>query len=271
MKLMLLTSDSSTIKKAEECGVDRIFYDLEILNKNERQKGRDTLISNNDINKVKDIKSQLNKCELLVRVNPLYEGSKEEIDAVIEQGADIVMMPMITDEYQIERFVKLVDGRSQVCPLLETAQTVARIDNILDVSGVDELYIGLNDMHISFGLKFMFELLSGGIIEYMSNKISAKSIPFGFGGLAKIGEGILPAEFILGEHTRLGSSSVILSRTFRNEVGQAKDFNFADEIEKIRTQETAIRSWREDDYIQNTMQIKHIVNNFCRNKLELLT
>lgn len=263
---MLLTSDSNTIKKAEECGVDRIFYDLEILNKNERQKGRDTLISNNDINKVSEVKSQLNKCELLVRVNPFYEGSKEEIDAVVEQGADIVMMPMVTDEYQIERFVELVDGRSKVCPLLETAQTVARIDNILAVSGIDELYVGLNDMHISFGLKFMFELLSGGIIEYMSDKISARSIPFGFGGLAKIGEGILPAEYILGEHARLGSSSVILSRTFRNEVGEVMDFDFKEEVEKIRAEEAQINLWGADEYIKNKQQIKRIVDNYCRNK-----
>lgn len=39
----------------------------------------------------------------------------------------------------------------------------------------------------------MFELLSCGIVEYMTDKIKAKNIPFGFGGMAKIG-GDLPAE-----------------------------------------------------------------------------
>ena len=50
----------------------------------------------------------------------------------------------------------------------------------------------------------------------MANKIKAKNIPFGFGGMAKIG-GDLPAECILAEYYRLRSSSVILSRVFRSE------------------------------------------------------
>jgi len=33
----------------------------------------------------------LKKSKLLVRVNPIFEGSKDEIDSVIEYGADIVM------------------------------------------------------------------------------------------------------------------------------------------------------------------------------------
>lgn len=44
------------------------------------------------------------------------------------------------------------------------------------------------------------------------------SIPFGFGGIARIGEGDLPSDYILGEHVRLGSTSVILSRTFKGMV-----------------------------------------------------
>ena len=39
MKLMLLTGDPIFAKKAEHCGVDRIFLDLEYINKADRQKG----------------------------------------------------------------------------------------------------------------------------------------------------------------------------------------------------------------------------------------
>ena len=48
---------------------------------------------------------------------------------------------------------------------------------------------------------------------------------FGFGGIARIGEGDLPSDNILGEHVRLGSQSVILSRTFKGVVGVDKNGN----------------------------------------------
>jgi len=48
-----------------------------------------------EISDVKKIKSVLKKSKLLVRVNPIFEGSKDEIDSVIEYGADIVMLPFL--------------------------------------------------------------------------------------------------------------------------------------------------------------------------------
>lgn len=268
MKLMLLTADITAAALADSTGVDRIFYDLETMHKEERQKGRNTLISANKIENIHKIKSCLKQAELLVRINPHHPDSCTEIDTAIAQGADIIMMPMITSAYQVEELVQMVDGRAKVCPLLETAQTVARIDSILDVEGVDEFYLGLNDMHISFGLDFMFELLSGGIVEYMAGKMRTKKIPFGFGGLARIGEGLLPAEYILGEHFRLGSTSVILSRTFRNEVGEKREFDFVAEIQKIRDHEAMTNKWTVAQFEENSLRTKQIVNTICSKMYE---
>ena len=44
---MLLTGDPKFAKKAQDCGVDRIFLDLEYINKADRQKGRNTFITQN--------------------------------------------------------------------------------------------------------------------------------------------------------------------------------------------------------------------------------
>ena len=41
-----------------------------------------------------------------------------------------------------------------------------------------------------------------------------RGIPYGFGGIAKLDEGMLPARHIIAEHYRLGSSMAILSRSF---------------------------------------------------------
>ena len=46
----------------------------------------------------------------------------------------------------------------------------------------------------------MFELLTDGTIEHLCMKFKYAGIPYGFGGMASIGAGKLPAEFILKEH-----------------------------------------------------------------------
>lgn len=260
MKLMLVTSDYNNILEAQEAGVDRIFFDLEYINKAERQRGRNTLILHNNIEEIPGLRRIITKSELLVRVNALYPGSKEEIDKAIDYGADIIMLPMVIDAEDVRQLVGYVGGRAKVMPMIETAQALARIDDILSVDGIDEIYIGLNDLHISMGLTFMFELLSGGLVEYAAKKINSAGIKFGFGGMAKIGEGILPAEAILAEHYRLGSNSVILSRTFRNEVGDNKNkVDLVEEVKKIRDQELVFSDWTDNDFEVNRLFVKEKV------------
>ena len=92
MKLMLLTGNPEFAKKAENCGVDRIFIDLEYINKADRQKGRNTFITQNTVADVLPMRKALTKSQLLVRVNPINPLSKSEIDAVCEAGADICLL-----------------------------------------------------------------------------------------------------------------------------------------------------------------------------------
>ena len=263
MELMLLTGDPVFAKKAEECGVDRIFLDLEYINKADRQKGRNTFITKNTVEDVKILRQAITKSKLLVRVNPINPLSQSEIDAVCDAGADLVMLPMVYDAEDVKTFVKLVNGRVKTVPMIETTQAMSRIDDILAVNGVDEIYIGLNDLHIGLGLSFMFEVLSGGLVDYMANKIKAKGIPFGFGGMGKIGEGVLPADSILAEHYRLGSSSVILSRTFRNEVDAdgKPQLDLAKEIAKIREKEKEYLSWSVEQFDANKQSVVKTVQN----------
>jgi hypothetical protein len=77
-------------------------------------------------------------------------------------------------------------------------------------------------VHLAYKMHFMFELLADGAVEKLCNKIAEKGIPYGFGGIARVGELIPPAESIIAEHYRLGSTMVILSRSFCN-TGLIKD------------------------------------------------
>mgnify|MGYP000865094187 CR=1 FL=1 len=216
LKLMYITNQEKIAKIAEGSGVDWIFIDLEINGKGERQGHLDTVISRHNIDDVKKIKNVLNKSELLVRVNPIYEDSKSEIDKVIKDGADIVMLPFFKTKSEVELFVKYVDGRAKVCLLCETSEAVENIDAILTVPGIDYIHIGLNDLHLSYYMKFMFEPLTNGTVEMLCNKFNEQGIAYGFGGIARLGQGTLQAENIIAEHYRLGSSMAILSRSFCN-------------------------------------------------------
>ena len=219
---MYITNKPAVAQIAEQAGVDWIFLDMEFIGKDARQGGLDTVQNHHTVNDVKNIKASVNKAKVLVRVNPIHEAlpnypsSKDEIDDVIAAGADIVMLPFFKTVAEVESFISFVDSRAKTCLLLETAEAATLIDEILKVPGIDMIHIGLNDLHLSLGMKFMFQLLTDGIVESLANKIKAKGIPFGFGGLARLDAGAVPGKYVLKEHYRLGSSMVIISRSFCN-------------------------------------------------------
>lgn len=222
LNLMYITNKPAVAKIAEDVGVDRIFIDMEFIGKNSRQGGLDTVQNHHTVEDIRSIRKVITKSKVLVRVNPIhnalpdYPSSKEEIDAVIEAGADIVMLPFFKSVKEVKQFIQYVDGRAKTCLLLETAEAAILIDEILNVPGIDMIHLGLNDLHLELKMKFMFQLLSDGVVEQLGNKIKAKGIPFGFGGIATLDGGMLPGADVLKEHVRLGSSMVIVSRSFCN-------------------------------------------------------
>lgn len=219
---MYITNKPAVAEIAEEAGVDWIFLDMEFIGKDARQGGLDTVQNHHTVNDVKNIKASVKNAKVLVRVNPIHQGladypsSKEEIDDVVDAGADIIMLPFFKSVKEVKRFVEYVGGRAKTCLLLETAEAAVLIDEILELPGIDMIHIGLNDLHLELGMKFMFELLADGTVERLGNKIKAKGIPFGFGGIARLDSGSLPGADVLKEHVRLGSSMVIVSRSFCN-------------------------------------------------------
>lgn len=216
LKLMYITNKPWVAKIAEAAGVDWIFIDMEYLDKAERQGGMDTVQSHHTLEDVKAIKNCLSTSKLLVRCNHIYDGSKAEIDTIINNGADIVMLPFFKTVREVRQFIDYVGGRAKTCLLVETPEAGMLIDEILELPGIDMIHLGLNDMHLALGMKFMFELLADGTVDQLAKKIKAKGIPFGFGGIATLDGGAVPGSMILKEHYRLGSSMVIVSRSFCN-------------------------------------------------------
>ena len=235
LKLMYITNRPDVAKIAEENGVDRIFVDMEYIGKAERQGKMDTVQNHHTIEDVRKVRAVLNKAELLVRLNPIhnateeYGSSEDEINAVIDSGADIVMLPYFKTIEEIHRFITAVNGRVKTMLLLETKEAVAIADVILTMKGIDEIHIGLNDLCISYGKTFMFELLTDGTVERLCRKMELANKFYGFGGIASLGRGMVPAEMIIKEHYRLGSHMAILSRSFCN----INNFEELDAVEEI--------------------------------------
>ena len=235
LKLMYITNRPDVAKIAEENGVDRIFVDMEYIGKAERQGKMDTVQNHHTIEDVRKVRAVLNKAELLVRLNPIhnateeYCSSEDEINAVIDAGADIVMLPYFKTIEEIHRFITAVNGRAKTMLLLETKEAVAITDVILTMKGIDEIHIGLNDLCISYGKTFMFELLTDGTVERLCRKMELANKFYGFGGIASLGRGMVPAEMIIKEHYRLGSHMAILSRSFCN----INNFEELDAVEEI--------------------------------------
>ena len=214
LTLMYITNDITVALIAQKYGVDRIWIDLETIGKEERQKNRNTVKSHHTIQDIEKIASVITESDVLVRVNPWNEASPHEINSVVDAGADIIMLPYWKTTEEVERFLDAVHGRCKTTLLLETKEADEHIDSILRLPGIDEIHIGLNDLHISYELDFMFELLTNGTVERLCGKFAASRLPYGFGGIASIGEGAVPAEQIILEHYRLGSTRAILSRSF---------------------------------------------------------
>lgn len=265
LKLMYITNVPKIAEIAEKAGVDWIFIDMEFIGKDARQGGLDTVQNHHTAEDIRNVKQSISTAKVLVRINPIheelpyYQSSRDEINEAIAAGADILMLPFFHTVKEVEEFISLVDGRTKTCLLLETPEAAELLEKILDVPGIDMIHIGLNDMHLALKMNFMFELLANGKVDEWMQKIKAKGIMCGFGGIAGLNTGMLPGAKVLKEHCRLGSDMVIVSRAFCN-TDIVTDFDevkriFESGIKELRTLEAECADKDADYFIQNRKEI----------------
>jgi hypothetical protein len=238
IELIQITNDPAIARRCDAIAGTRLFVDLERHGKAQRQVGRGSFISTHALDDVGRVRAALNVAQLMVRVNPLHDQTAEEVEAALAQGAQRLMLPMFRAAAEVRQFLALVAGRVPVSLLLETREALANLQDWIATPGIDEVFVGLNDLHLSLGLRFMFEPLALGMVEDVAQAAHANGLRFGFGGIARMDEGLLPGRDVLAEHLRLGSGAVILSRTFhRHDAPQSR---FEEEVQALRMQEQAL-------------------------------
>lgn len=261
LNLMYITKHPEIARIAEEAGVDWIFVDMEFIGKDCRQGGLDTVQNHHTVEDVANIRAAVTKAKVLVRINPIhdtmddYPSSEEEIEAVIQTGADIVMLPYFKTTEEVHRFIGYVGGRAKTCLLVETPEAADLLDQIVEIDGIDMIHIGLNDMHLALKMKFMFQLLTDGSVDKWTRIIAQKGIMYGFGGLASLNGGAVPGRMILKEHYRLGSQMVIVSRAFCNtdnmtDLDKVRSI-FNNGIADIRKMENEMNKLSKEDFKNN--------------------
>ena len=273
LELMYITNNPTVAKIVDEAGVDYLFVDMEYIGKGERQKG-DTVKNHHTALDVKHIKDAVINAKVIARCNCVHDASEDypstedEIESIINAGADYIMLPYFKTVEEVKRFLSAVNGRAKTMLLLETPEAVECVDEILELGGIDKIHIGLNDLSLGYGQNFMFEPLANGLVDQLCVKFKQKGIPYGFGGIASLGKGMVPSEMVIKEHYRLGSTMAILSRSFCNtqilhDEAQIKKV-FSEGLVSIRNFEKRCQSG-EFDLEQNREEIKTAIYKVVEN------
>ncbi len=267
LKLMCITNEPEVAKVLQGYGVERIWVDLETLGKEERQGHVDSVKSRHCISDIQELRAVITTSELLVRVNPINPCSKKEIEDVIRAGADVIMLPMWKTVFEVQEFLRHVQRRVKTVLLLETKEALECIDEVLNIGGFDEIHIGLNDLHLSLGMHFMFELLSDGTVENLCKRFKKYGIPYGFGGVARLGTGLLPAENVIAEHYRLGSTRAILSRSFCD-INKERNYKevFSRELKILRDYEMKLDTLSKEELLRNAQETREKIMMIANQK-----
>lgn len=222
MKWIYITSDPEVAQIADRAGVAQVMVDLEYIGKAERQAGYDGHQAHHSIEDIARVAQVVTRAETMVRVNPIGDHTAEEVAEALKAGAQRLMLPMFYTREDVVAFFDIVGRRVPVTLLVETPAALADLETYIgELRDRDSIHFGLTDLTLGLHLGFVFEPLAWGFLEDPCRICREAGVPFGIGGVSRAGFGELPAELILGEHVRLGSTAAILSRAFRNQQGDS--------------------------------------------------
>jgi hypothetical protein len=223
--LWLISGDCALARIAPKVGIERILVDLERLGKAERQKGKQLFLSDYGWDDIAALRPVLPKACLFVRLDPLHDGSRAQVEQAIALDVDGIMLPYFHDADTVLRFAELVAGRAPVVPLVETLGAVRSLPVLLRSGVIEEFHVGLNDLALDMGLNSLQQLWGHPILDEVAAAAADAGIPFGIGGATDPRLSGLPIDpvFVIAEQRRLQSTRALLGRSFRLAFGEQPD------------------------------------------------
>lgn len=240
-RLTLITDDERLAAVADAAGVNRIGIDLERLGKPERQREVGARISRHTWDDLSRLSPHVRRASLFVRINPIHDGTEAEIETALALGAGVLMLPSFRTPHEATVFVRMVRGRALAAVLVELAPAVVRIREILKVSGIDEVMIGLNDLHLQLRLANHFEVLASPLLDMLAAEVSRRGLPLSIGGAGRVGDTTVPVpvDLVLAQYPRLHATGAWLSRSFVRATQPGNGFPLAVTELRLRLDELA--------------------------------
>ena len=103
---MMIVSDPEIAAFVSQNGVKHLFVDLEKKGKLSRQRNLNTVISQDTPVTVSKIRQVAPNADVIVRLNPLNRETPEEVENVIDRGANAVMLPYFHDERALKSLLQ---------------------------------------------------------------------------------------------------------------------------------------------------------------------
>jgi hypothetical protein len=256
-ELFVFHRDAMSDMDCTKAGCRGVVVDLEVKGKHERQASYNTQINQHSLEDIISLKAR--GIGVICRINAIDSGSADEIDRVIDAGADELLVPMVRTRQEIEQVFRQVDGRLAIGLMIETTEALD-LAPVVNDHDVRRVFVGLNDLHITQGKPTLFHVLADGTVDTIRQQIQHAA--FGFGGLTLPGSGHpLPVDYFFHELARLDCQFTFLRRSFFSDSQQIPASEaipaIQQEVHKIRQRQS---SQIESDRLADQQQLFRLLN-----------
>lgn len=204
-----LPLDSEAIR----AGIDGVIVDLEKKNKIERQSGFDTQINQHSINDIINLKKLDPSIYIICRTESISNTNKNEIQAIIDAGADEILIPMVKKRHEINTALSWLSNQIPLSIMLETKDILQEI-SALPFVHIKRAYIGLNDLHISRETSSLFDAFTDGTVDKIFAQVNGRT-QLGVAGITVPSGGYpIPAKYLMSELLRLTADFTFLRRSY---------------------------------------------------------
>jgi citrate lyase beta subunit len=226
---LLFERDPARVRAAVAAGIRDFILDWETRGKEERQAGADLEQNADTPEDVRAVRA-LAPGRVICRVNPVWDGTAREVDAAVEAGASVVLLPMVRGTREVEAALAAARGRAGIAILIETVDAVERARELSRLP-LAFVYVGLNDLRLERRTS-LWAPIADGTLERVRAAFSEHA--FGFAGVTFPDRGEpIPCRLLFAEMARHRCDFGFLRRQFKRDAYRA-GVDLPAEVAKMR-------------------------------------